>query len=65
MRQYVLSDRRAIAQVVSRRLPNAAAWVRSQVKTCGICGGQTGTGACFLRVIRFPLPILSPLTVPY
>jgi hypothetical protein len=29
---------RAIAQAVSRRLPTAAARVRVQVRSCGICG---------------------------
>jgi hypothetical protein len=33
---------RAIAQAASRRLPTAAARVRSQVRSCGICGGQSG-----------------------
>lgn len=28
-----------IAQVVNRQLPTAAARVRSQLKSCGICGG--------------------------
>jgi hypothetical protein len=46
-----------VAQAVSRRLPNAAARVRARVRSCGICGGQRGIGAGFLRVIRFPLPI--------
>jgi hypothetical protein len=46
---------RAIAQAVSRWLPTAAAQVRSQVRSCGICGRQSGTGAGFLRVLRFPL----------
>jgi hypothetical protein len=55
---------RAIAQVVSRWLPTAAARVRSQVRSCGIRGGQIGTGAGFLRVLRFPLPILIPPTTP-
>jgi hypothetical protein len=51
-----------IAQAISRWLPTAAARVRAQVRSCGICGGQSGTGACFLRVFRFPLPILIPPT---
>jgi hypothetical protein len=45
----------AIAQTDSRLLPTAAAPVRFQVRSCGICGGQSGTGAGFLRVIRFHL----------
>jgi hypothetical protein len=55
---------RAIVQAVSRWYPTAAARVRSQVRSCGICGGQSGIGAGFLRVIRFPLPILIPPTDP-
>jgi hypothetical protein len=57
--------RRAISQVVSRRLPTAAARVRVQVRSCGIYGGQSGTGACFLRVLWFVLSILTPLTAPH
>jgi hypothetical protein len=56
---------RAIAQAVSRWLPTApAARVRSQVRSCGICGGQSGIRAGFLRVLRFPLPILIPPSAP-
>jgi hypothetical protein len=38
----------AVAQAVSRWLPTAAAWVQAQVRSSGICGGQSGTGAGFL-----------------
>jgi hypothetical protein len=55
---------RAIAQAVSRWLPIAAARVRSRVWSSGICGGQSGAGAGFLRVLRFPLPIFIPPIAP-
>jgi hypothetical protein len=56
---------RVIAQAVSRRFPTAATRVRAQVRSCGIWGGQSGTGAGFLRVLRLPLPILIPPTAPH
>jgi hypothetical protein len=56
---------RVIAQADIRRLPMAAARVRAQVSSCEICGWQSGTGAGFLRVLRFPLPILIPPTAPH
>jgi hypothetical protein len=49
----------ALAQAVSSRYSTAAA------RAHGICGGLSGTGAGFLRVLRFPLPILIPPTAPY
>jgi hypothetical protein len=55
---------RAIAQAVSRWLPTAAARVRARVWLCGIYGGQSGAGAGFLRVLRFPLPIFIPPIAP-
>jgi hypothetical protein len=56
----VHSSGRVIAQAVNRRLPTAAARVLARVRSCGIYGGQSGTGAGFLRLIRLPLLILIP-----
>jgi hypothetical protein len=53
----------AVAQAVSRWLPIGAARVRVRA-ACGICGGQSGTGAGFLRVLRFPLAIIIPPISP-
>jgi hypothetical protein len=55
---------RAIAQAVSRCLPTTAARVRARVWSSGICCGQSGAGAGFLRVLRFPLPIFIPPNSP-
>jgi hypothetical protein len=56
---------RVVTQAVSRWLPTAAARVRIRKEHVGVCGGQSGIGAGFLRVLRFPLPIIilpvSPL----
>jgi hypothetical protein len=43
----ILACCRDIAQAVSRRLRTAAARVLAQIKSCGICGGQSGTWARF------------------
>jgi hypothetical protein len=51
----------AVAQAVSCWLPTAVAWVRVRA-ACKICGGQNGTGASFFRVLRFPLPIIPPIS---
>jgi hypothetical protein len=51
----------AVAQAVSRWLPTVA--VRVHIRAAhGVCGGQSGTGADFLRVLQFPLPIISPIS---
>jgi hypothetical protein len=64
IRNVVLSEYRiigrAIAEAVSRWLPTAAARVQSRVLSSGICFGQSGAGAGFLRVLRFPLPFIPP-----
>jgi hypothetical protein len=56
---------RAIAHAVSCRLPIAAARIHSQVRACGICGGQSCTGIGYLQVLRFSLPILIQSNFPY
>jgi hypothetical protein len=45
-------------------LPKAAVRVQAWVRSCGICGGQSGTGVGLLRVFRFPLPIFIPPIAP-
>jgi hypothetical protein len=54
-----------IAQAVSRWFPTAATRDRAWVRSCGICGGQSGTRPGFLRVLRFPLPIRIPSIAPH
>ena len=53
---------RAMAEAASRRPLTAEARVRSRVGPCGICGGQSGTGTGFLRVLRFfPVIFIPPV----
>jgi hypothetical protein len=49
---------RAIAQAVSRWLPTAVTRVRVLAEHVGLCGGQSGTVAGVLRVLRFPPPVI-------
>jgi hypothetical protein len=51
-------------EAVSRWIPTAAVRVRVRVSPCGICGEQSGTGVCFLRVFRVSLPIYIPPIAP-
>jgi hypothetical protein len=60
-KEYAFKLGRAVAQAVIRWLPTAAARVRVRA-ACGFCGGQSGTGAGFLRVLRFPLQIIPPIS---
>jgi hypothetical protein len=55
---------RTIAQAAIRSLPTAATRVRSRVWSSGICGGQSGAGSGFLRVLQFPPPIFIPPIAP-
>jgi hypothetical protein len=61
MIQVSICKGRAVAQAVSRWLPTAAARVRVRAE-CGVCGGQSGTEARFVRVLRFPVPIIPPIS---
>jgi hypothetical protein len=67
LHEYILTymHDRAITQAVSRRFPKAAVQVLARVWSCGIYGGQSGSGASFLRVFWFPQPILIPPTAPH
>jgi hypothetical protein len=56
---------RYIAQAVSRRLPTLVVHVLSQLRSCGICGGKSGTEAGFHRVLRFSLPVPTLPTATY
>jgi hypothetical protein len=54
----------SVAQKVSHRLSTAAAQVRTRIRSYGICGGQRGTRAGSLRVLRCPLPSI-PQMIPH
>jgi hypothetical protein len=54
----------AIAEATSRWLPTAAARLRGQFKSSGICDGQSSTGAGFLPLLRFSIS-LKPPTDPH
>jgi hypothetical protein len=50
----------AIAQAVNLRFHTASARIRARVRSCGVCGGLSGTGAVFLLILQFPLAIRIP-----
>jgi hypothetical protein len=54
-----------IAEVIGHHLVTMVAWVQSQVRSCGICGGQSGIGMGFLQVLSFRLPVLTQPTAAH
>jgi hypothetical protein len=53
--RFLLHPFQAKAQAVCGRLLTAGARLGSQVKSCGNCDGQSGTGAGYVRELRSPL----------
>jgi hypothetical protein len=53
-----------IVLAVSCWLPTTAAWVRAWVRSCGICGEQSGIRADLPRELRFLVPLIPP-TAPH
>jgi hypothetical protein len=51
---FTMSIGCARVQAVSRRISTTPSQFQSQVRTCGIRGGQDGTVACYLRLLRVP-----------
>jgi hypothetical protein len=49
---------RTVTRAAIRRLPTATARLRTRSKSCWICGGHSGIGVHFLRVLRFALPLI-------
>jgi hypothetical protein len=47
-------------QAVSRRPLSADARVKSHAISCGICGGQSGAGIIFFRVLQLSTVIFIP-----
>jgi hypothetical protein len=54
----------AISKAVSRWFPTETARVQEQIRSCGICGGQSGAGTGLLQVLRIPLRLI-PQTVQH
>jgi hypothetical protein len=57
----VIAWPRAVAQRLDAGFPPQRPGFASG-QSCGAYGGQSGTGAGFLRVLRFPRPIIPPIS---
>jgi hypothetical protein len=49
----MMTNSYVIAEVIGHQLVTMVAWVQSQVRSCGICGEQSGIGMGFLQVCLF------------
>jgi hypothetical protein len=59
-----LNNYHLIDQAVRPWLPTVVTWEWANVSSSGICGEQSDIEVGFLRVLRFPLPIIL-LTAPH
>jgi hypothetical protein len=59
-KRIILPNKRdqAVAQAVGHQSATAEAQVQDLGQIYGICGGHRGNGTGFLRVLRFPLPLI-------
>lgn len=64
-RGSVKLNRYLMREIHVNNASSVAARVRSQARACEVCSGQRGTGAGFLRVLRFLPPIRIPPTAPF
>jgi hypothetical protein len=53
-----------VCNIEKLRFPTAAARVQTRVGTWDFVMDKSGAGACFLRELRFPLPIYIPSCSP-
>jgi hypothetical protein len=62
-----ISSRQLVSRLAGshpRKLMFEVTHIIARVWSCGFCGGQSGAGAGFLRVLRFPLSIFIPPIAP-